>query len=255
MKLRHINKVLNKWGFNIARTVPEAMPGSSGRPVGNMYTLLQDLATRGIDCKSIVDVGANKGLWSMMAKAVFPDARFLLIEPQLEMEEPLHKICSQYPQMQYVLAGAGPENTEMVLTVWKDLLGSSLLPPTEQGLQNSGQQRTIPIVTIDSLLQQMQFPLPQLVKMDIQGFEIEALKGATTLLGHTEVFILEVSLIPFDNHPDLPLLYDVVQFMQQRGYVTYDFAGFGRRPYDGALGQCDICFVKESGSLRRSNKW
>jgi FkbM family methyltransferase len=255
MKLRHINKLLNKWGFNIARIVPEALPGSSGRPVGNMYTLLQDLAARGIDCKSILDVGANKGHWSLMAKTVFPHAKFLLIEPQLEMEAALQSICSQNPQMQFVLAGAGPENTEMVLTIWKDLLGSSLLPPPEQALQISGQQRTIPIVTIDSLLQQMQFPLPELVKMDIQGFELEALKGATTLIGFTEVFILEVSLIPFDNHPNLPLLWDVVQFMHQNGYVVYDFAGFGRRPYDGALGQCDICFVKANGKLRNSNAW
>jgi len=243
------------FGYELKKFIPVPPPANPYRPVGVMEFLLQDLKARGFTPNSILDVGANKGSWSKSTQLIFPNARFLLIEPQLEMEAALHTLCSQYPQMQYVLAGAGPENTEMVLTVWKDLLGSSLLPPTEQGLQKSGQQRTIPILTIDSLLQQMQFPLPQLVKMDIQGFEIEALKGATTLLGHTEVFILEVSLIPFDNHPNLPLLYDVVQFMHQKGYVAYDFAGFGRRPYDGALGQCDICFVLRNGRLRGSNKW
>lgn len=244
-----------KFGYELKKFIPVPPPANPYRPVGVMEYLLEDLKARGFIPNAIIDVGANKGSWSKSTQFIFPEARFLLIEPQLEMEEPLHKICSQYPQMQYVLAGAGPENTEMVLTVWKDLLGSSLLPPTEEGLQNSGQQRTIPIVTIDSLLQQLQFPLPQLVKLDIQGFELEALKGASSLFGKTEVFILEVSLIPFDNHPDLPLLYDVVHFMQQRGYVTYDFAGFGRRPFDGALGQCDICFVKANGKLRHSNAW
>jgi hypothetical protein len=38
-------------------------------------------------------------------------------------------------------------------------------------------------------------------------------------------------------------------------YVVYDFAGFARRPLDGALGQCDICFVKRNGFLRVSNEW
>jgi hypothetical protein len=37
--------------------------------------------------------------------------------------------------------------------------------------------------------------------------------------------------------------------------MIYDFAGFSNRPSDKALGQIDICFVKESGLLRQSNIW
>jgi len=43
--------------------------------------------------------------------------------------------------------------------------------------------------------------------------------------------------------------------MLERGYVVYDFPGFSRRELDGALGQCDVCFVKSNGFLRKSNIW
>ena len=64
-----------------------------------------------------------------------------------------------------------------------------------------------------------------------------------------------MSLFPFDDQPNLPQFFEVVAFMKDRGYVVYDFAGFGRRPFDGALGQCDICFVRADGSLRASGRW
>jgi len=53
----------------------------------------------------------------------------------------------------------------------------------------------------------------------------------------------------------MPVFSDVINFMLARDYVVYDFAGFLRRPLDGALGQCDICFVKKNGFLRKSNDW
>src|SRR6266436_4167158 len=84
--------------------------------------------------------------------------------------------------------------------------------------------------------------IPDLVKLDVQGFELEALKGATQLFGRTEVFIMET-----------PVFHEVVQFMADRGYLTYDFPGFLRRPRDGALGQCGVCFVRENSPLRESS--
>jgi len=92
-----------------------------------------------------------------------------------------------------------------------------------------------------------------LVKLDIQGFELEALAGASSLYGETEVFIMETSLFAF--LPNNPTTLDCMVFMQEKGYALYDITDFLRRPYDGALGQVDLAFVKEDGYLRRSLEW
>jgi hypothetical protein len=91
------------------------------------------------------------------------------------------------------------------------------------------------------------------VKLDIQGFELEALSGAQTTFGRTEVFILETSLFGF--LPGQPVTREVISFMFDRGYELYDITDYLRRPYDGALAQVDLAFVKADGRFRTETKW
>lgn len=214
-----------------------------------MESFLRHVRGLGFVPSSILDVGACKTEWSRLARRFFPHARFTLIEPQLEMRTHLEAFCAEAPGSRYRLAAAGPKAGEMTLTVWPDLVGSSLLTPSD-GMPR--EQRQVPIVTIDSLFHNGE-ELPQLAKLDVQGFELEALAGASCLFGHTECFVVETSL--FASMPDMPVLADVVDFFDKRGYRAYDIAGFLRRPLDGALGQLDVVFVRKQGTLGADTRW
>jgi len=253
---RLINKVLNKLGYQLSKTESKPAEGLVfPHRMGRMDYFLEDLRNRGLKCQSILDVGTNASTWSRMAKNVFPEAYFTLIEPQIEMEHHLKAFTAEFPNSTYFLNGAGPEKGTLTLTVWDDLAGSSFLPQENDVLLASEKQRKIEIVTIDDLLEKNNIPQPEIIKLDIQGFELEALKGAEKTFGFAEAYLLEVSLFPFSDAPGMPVIAEVIQFMLERGYVVYDFPGFLRRPLDGALGQCDICFVKKDGFLRASNDW
>jgi FkbM family methyltransferase len=249
-----IKKVLKLCGYNLTKNSP-FVAGAHQRPVGQMKTLLEDLKARNLACKAILDIGANDTSWSKMAHEIFTDAVFCLIEPQIEMEEKLKLFVSNTKGSVYFLAGAGAKPERKYLTIWEDVAGSSLLPEENNLLKQSGKQRAIEIITVDEIIGSGKFPIPQIVKIDIQGYELEALKGANVLFGKTELFILECSLFAFSTVPGIPLVYDVINFMHDKGYVIYDFPGFLRRPLDGALGQCDICFVKADSFLRSSGEW
>ena len=254
---RIIKVIFSFLGYKISK-IKEIEPvaiASKNRPVGHMDFLLDDLKGRGLLCKNILDVGANSASWSRMAKTIFPFANFFLIEPQIELEEHLQAFCNEFPGSVHFLAGAGANKGKKLLTIWDDLSGSSFLPFKNDELLEKDKQREVEVVTIDSLLGQNLIEIPQLIKLDIQGFELEALKGAEETFGQTEVYILEVSLFSFDDVPGMPIFSDIINFMLEREYVVYDFPGFLRRPFDGALGQCDICFVKRNGFLRSSNRW
>lgn len=224
------------------------------KPIGNVQLFLEDILSRGLNCKYILDVGANLSEWSRMAKAVFPEAIFYLIEPLAEMELNLKQFCEDFSGSKYFLNGAGAVEEKHFLTTWGDeLAGANCLVQENDYMKSINKQREIQMITIDSLIDKKEMEIPELVKLDTQGFELEALKGASRLFGNTEVFILETSLFEFTK--GTPILSEVVLFMAERGYEIYDFPGFLRRPYDGAIGQIDVCFVKRNGYLRASNAW
>ena len=224
------------------------------RPIGDMKFLLEDISNRGVRFKYILDVGANFGNWTRMVKNVFPDSVLYMIEPLSEMESHLRKVCEDFPGTKYILKGAGSKIEEHVITTWGDNLASAnCIVPENEYLKSINKQRTIQIITIDSLIENGEIEIPEFVKMDIQGFELEALKGATKLFGNTELFILETALFEFTK--GRPVISEIINFMTSQGYEIYDFPGFLRRPFDGALGQIDVCFAKRDGKLRNTNAW
>lgn len=254
---KFIKSILRSIGYDITKVNSKnrSVIGSDKRPVGSMKFLLEDLKQRGLNCNTILDIGANNSDWSRMAKKIYPNANFCLIEPQIEKKAELDKFCRDFDNSTYFLAGAGAKKSILTLTIWDNLTGSSFLPKPNDKLKDIGKQREVEIITIDDLIESSKLNNPELIKLDTQGFELEALKGAEKTFGYTEVYILEASLFSFSDVPGQPILSDVINFMLERDYVAYDFPGFLRRPLDGALGQCDICFVKKNGFLRKSNDW
>ena len=251
-----VQKILGKFGYTIRRasTLRGHNPGSVTRLIGVLELFLEDIRARGFAPRGILDVGANRGEWTQLALSVFPSVPVIMIEPQKEMEACLTQITRDQPACHFIKAGAGRTPGELVQTISEDHAGSSFLPAANPDLIQSGKQRKTKMVTLDQVVAEIHPKfVPDLVKLDIQGFELEALSGAETLFGRTELFILEASLFAF--MPGQPVVREVITFMSARGYELYDVAGFCRRPRDGALGQMDLAFVKASGRFRNTNEW
>jgi FkbM family methyltransferase len=92
-----------------------------------------------------------------------------------------------------------------------------------------------------------------LIKVDTQGYELEILRGAATVLPRTRALLLETNLI--DIHKGVPLLHELVSWLAEHDFVAYDIAGLTRRPLDNALWQADIVFIKQTDPLRRDKRY
>lgn len=211
--------------------------------------LLRQAHAMGFIPTTVVDVGAAYGSFARQCFSVFPKARFLLLEPLNEYQPLLNTLIDAMPTAQCIMAAASAHQGEVALNVHPDLVGSSLFREVEKDTRVNGVARTVRAITIDSLIKETGATGPFLLKVDVQGAELDVLRGAERMLADTEYILLEVSL--FNFFQDGPDFHDVVMYMKSRGFVANDISGLQYRPLDNALSQVDIAFVKERGLFRQ----
>jgi FkbM family methyltransferase len=222
-------------------------------PKGDLTSFFLNLADRGFEPRHLMDIGANEGKWSRKARRVFPNCRFTLVEPQIEMRAALERFCLRSPGSQWINAGVGEELGELPLTVVPDTVSSSFTVAEETARAKGYSRRVVPIITLDYLVERVTHCIPDIVKIDAEGFESRILRGAGKLMGQTEIFLLELPLI--DPPPGWSSFLDLVAQMDEYGYVPYDFTTFLKRPHDGAIGLCEVAFARKRGVLRAHGDW
>jgi FkbM family methyltransferase len=209
-----------------------------------MADVLRHLARQGFRPSTVIDVGVAYGTKELYES--FPHSYHLLVEPLREYEPGIRAFAERYSG-DFVMAAAGSKPGQRVLHVHSDLSSSSLFEEVE-GQTVDGEPRSVPVVTLDDLCRDRKLSGPFLIKVDVQGAELEVLDGARRVLQETDVVILEVSLFEFFRQG--PQLSDIVAYMKDKGFVVYEIFGGHYRPLDGALAQVDMAFVKECGMFR-----
>jgi FkbM family methyltransferase len=226
--------------------VPDGTPGYER---GSLEGCLHQLRKTGFTPTTVIDIGAAVGSFSKTCHAIFPGAQYLLIEPLEEYVPSLAKVVSDIPRATYEIAVAAAHADSVLLNVHPDLVGSSLYREVEKDTDVNGVPRKVRAVTVDRLVEERQAVPPYLIKIDVQGAELDVLAGAGAVLSGTDFVLLEVSFFQFFDRG--PVFYDVVSYMKTKGFVPYDILGLQYRPLDGALSQVDIAFVKETGPFRQ----
>ena len=224
-----------------------AITSDLGAP--NMFHGLARLRANGVKLASVVDGGACVGDWTRLLKRVYPHARVLLIEPQERHRTALGALCARIgPSVQVapVLVGA-VETASVAFHVLDDTsggTGSSVLPEISTVPRHVVQ---VPMRTLDGLLAASGWPAPDLIKLDVQGYELEVLKGASSALESVGFVLLEVSVWQYNEGS--PLIHDVLAWMDRAGFVVHDIFDVSRRR-DGVLMQLDLLFVRRDSPLR-----
>lgn len=211
-----------------------------------MEYCLSCLRDHGCVPATIIDGGAFVGDWTKMAKRVFPDARVIMVEAQESKRAILEEVEKNYPQsVELVHCLLGPVSKDAVPFFEMEARSSVL-----QELTNHPRSTvTRPMKTIDEIAAEKAVRAPVFLKLDVQGFEIEALKGAARTLQKTELIALEISTIRINEAA--PIFHEVIEYLKGLGFVAYDFCN-PSRPRDNVLVQVDVIFMREDSPLRAS---
>lgn len=212
----------------------------------SLHGAVEQLRAAGLRPQTIFDVGAADGTPAL--QSAFPEVPQVLIEPLEEFHAALATLASQQPNIRVIPAAAGSTAGNMIINVRKSgLYGTSMFD--EPGVESTA--RTVPVVTLDDLVAEHGLAGPFLVKIDVEGAELDVLRGAASALAATEAVIMETSLI--QHRTGVPLLDETLRFMSEHGFAVYDLVGFEYRPLDNALSRLDVVFVK-SGSVLLQDK-
>lgn len=203
---------------------------------------LEAVKNLGFYPKVVIDVGAQVGTAELYG--TFPDSFHLLIEPVKENERQLNNVCKKLKNAEYIIAGAAKESGQSILRITKNFQYSKIIDQkdTDKEIFKTCFHRTVPVIRLDELCEQKKINGPYLIKVDVDGSEVDVLAGAVKILKNTEFVIVESTLFG--------QIYDVLEFMGKQDFVIYDIVDPVYRPLDMALWQVDISFVKKEGLFR-----
>lgn len=210
-----------------------------------MADVLKHLKGLGHAPKVIVDVGVGHGTPALYGS--FPDAYLLLVEPLVgEFEHHVAEVLERRSGQWVQAAAAGECGTTMIEVHTATVLSSTR--------SVGGVPREVPVTTIDDALAHVDVPDgPLILKIDVEGAELDVIAGAAAALERAEVVLLEIALFEFAL--GTPLFHEVIATMADAGWVTHDFYDGGLRPLDSSLGRIDVAFVRRDGPFHADHRY
>ena len=161
--------------------------------------------------------------WTTPAMKVWPNAEFICFEAMHQVE-PLYRergVKLIYGSVLGDVDGKQVEFYENPIhpggnSIYRE---SRTLSPRAEELFPESCKVMRTMRTLDSLVSEYNLPRPSLIKMDVQGSELNVLKGATETLKWTRELILELQHKNYNE--GAPLCQEVIDWLAERGFVHH----------------------------------
>jgi len=209
----------------------------------NFYKTLKQF---GFNPNHIVDIGANHGTWTRLALRYFPDAYYTLVEPQGWLKNSMLDLLENNKKIHFHPVGAGEKKGSFNFTIADRDDSCSFRYTKEEAEKEGFKQIEIPVVTLNDLFSDSDLPVPDIIKIDAEGLDIEVLKGASNFFGKTEIFMVEAGVVnkTFSNS-----FLKLINFMDENNYRLFEITDLNRPFTPNVLWLVELVFVKKNGFI------
>jgi FkbM family methyltransferase len=186
-----------------------------------VYDVQRFAGTR--DLTVVFDVGANVGQTAYGLVRYLPNSKIFCVEPVAATMQILKARCARHKNICFVQAAFGSrrETTSMRLHTNSEL--NTLIEDQPRVADLTGQTEIVTVETIDNFCRDRAIDRIDLLKIDVQGWELEVLRGAKMMLSRNSIWfvIAEVGFRKSDT--DMQPFAELNEFMQ---ISKFDFCGF-----------------------------
>lgn len=174
-----------------------------------------------IQPKYLCDIGANVGNWTYVLEQVNPQLEHVvLFEPQAKYQEQLRELSLLGVTKVIYQCGLGEKRghfpikggTGAASFLDSDDANSFYYPNTL-----TDRQEEVEICVLDDVYTKDNLPIPDVIKLDVQGYELNVLKGGTGVLRQSKYLAIELSFRSF--YKCQPCLWEIFKFLHENGFV------------------------------------
>jgi len=235
-----IQSLFGKFGYRITKRDSVWIPDFG---LHSFFPLLKGL---GFAPRHILDVGANHGDWTRTALRYFPDAQYTLVEPQDHLKSHIQDLLAAGHKITWINAGAGDTPGTFPFTISQRDDSSTFVLNADQARAAGQQQFMLPIRTLNEIVSSSAAPIPEMVKIDAEGLDLQVLAGSSHLLGTTDVFLVEACIC---SNAGPNTAHAVINFMAQAGYRLIDITDLNRSPKHSVLWLAELAFLRSDSPL------
>lgn len=193
--------------------------------------------------RTIYDIGANKGAWSSSHIKTFPGVDFHMFEASPQLNDPRngaawHKVA---------LGKEDGRILDFYSTPYFNGAGNSFYKEKSSLFESTCAVTSMTQETLDSYVTNRAIELPDAIKIDTQGSELDILHGGTKCL--KSAYIVQLELPILDYNSGAPKLPECIDLMRQRSFLPIGVEEI--HIMQSIFVQLDVVFVKENilGSL------
>ncbi len=199
--------------------------------------------------RTVLDVGANRGQFALVAGYRWPGARLICFEPLPTAGRQLSRAMAGVPGVEIRAVALSDHDGDAHLHVARADDSSSLFPITPRQVATFPGTDEVAVLAVrsarlDTELADEQLAAPVLLKIDVQGGELDVLRGAVGVLDRIDAILVECSFV--ELYAGQPLAHEVISFLAEHGFAL---VGAGAPTFDagGKVVQLDLVFGRPGG--------
>lgn len=205
-----------------------------------LSVVVRELEKHGHKFNVVYDIGANDGRFMSAWKPVFSNSQWICMEANPKNHNKYHHQMNENDMYFHnVLSDENDKTVRFYSSDNGDTTGDSYYKELTRNY-NGGKYQELTTKTLNTVIEERSLPLPDFIKMDTQGSELDIIRGGSKAFEHAKLVMIETPTMLYNE--GAPKFSDYIDLMYENGFIPTGIEHIAMRI--NVVGHMDVVFVK-----------